>query len=271
MVLVPLRGGSPVGALRFDLGAGDPARAARVWIGALGRLGPVDRLAIAVFSRRGRSPSTVELVSALSTRALRTGLAVEVLVAAGSPHPLPLGGAGAALTTPGDAVPADLLPVVGREETLAVAAEVDALLDRHPSARLPDTLAAEAESLLLRSVSGRPWQPRTRALAVLVVCAQRSEWRERVMGLLSASGDGAARSVLDPVARAAAVAPATERSPLLVLLATLHWWCGLVASAAVLAREAARLDPHDHAARVLVAALDRGEPSTGRAGGRLAA
>ncbi|QHF23946.1 DUF4192 family protein [Rathayibacter sp. VKM Ac-2804] len=259
VVLVPMRDGTPTGALRFDLAVGDPARTAQAWIGALGRFGRVERLVIVLYSRRGRTPSAVALVDALSSRADGIGLPVEVLVPSGSLRPVPLSSVPPAVATARHVTAGRLLPDIARGEALAVAAEVDALLDRHPRARLPEALAVDAESLLLRAESGRPWQPRSHALAVLIVCAQRSDWRERVLGLLARPDHVAETSVLELVARAAATAPATERSPLLVLLATLHWWSGLAPSAMILAREAVRLDPHDHHSRLLVAALDRGE------------
>ncbi|MDY0911216.1 DUF4192 family protein [Rathayibacter festucae] len=271
VVLVPLRDGAPTGALRFDLAAGDPTRAARAWIGALGRFGRVERLVIVLVTGSGRAPHADALVAALGARAQGIGLPVEVLAPAGRRRPAQRGGGSPGGATAGDGSPAELLPFVDRGEALAVAAEVDALLDRHPSARLPDALAADAESLLLRAAAGRPWQPRTRALAVLIVCAQRREWRERAMALLASPGRGAAASVLELVAQAAAAAPATERTALLVLLATLHWWSGLASSAVVLVREAVRLDPHHHEARILVAALDHGERCAGAVDGRRAA
>lgn len=258
-MLVPLRDGTPTGALRFDLAAGDPARAAHAWIGALGRFGRVEHLVIVLFSSRGRTPSASALVSALSTRAERLGVAVDVLVATGPPAARPAHhGSG-------------LLPVVDRAEALAVAAQVDALLDRHPRARLPEALAADADSLLLCAASGRPWRQRTRALAVLIVCAQRQQGRERVMSIVASADRDVAGSVLELVAHAAAAAPATERAPLLVLLAMLHWSSGPDPSAAVFAGEALRLDPHDPGSRLLVAALGRGEQCPWAAEGRRAA
>ncbi|WP_133961655.1 DUF4192 family protein [Rathayibacter sp. PhB151] len=271
VVLVPLRGGTPTGALRFDLAVGDPSRAARVWIGALGRFGRVERLVIALFSSGRRDPSAGALLGALSSRAQEVGLAVEVLVPSGARRPTRPGSGTTILRRADDTPSAELLPVVGRGEALAIAAEVDALLDRHPRARLPEAVMTDVETLLLRAASGRPWQPRTRALAALIVGAQGREGRERVIRLVASPDRAAAPSVIGLVAHAAAAAPGTERGPLLVLLATLHWSSGSIRSAALLAREAVRLDPHDHDSRILVAALEGGEPCPWAVEGRRAA
>ncbi|ROQ06293.1 uncharacterized protein DUF4192 [Rathayibacter sp. PhB93] len=273
VVLVPLRGGTLTGALRFDLAVGDPTRAARVWIGALGRFGRVERLVIALFSSGRRDPSASALLGALSSRAQELGLAVEVLVPSGARRPTRPGSGTTVLRRADDTPSAELLPAVDRGEALAIAAEVDALLDRHPRARLPEAATADVESLLLRAAAGRPWQPRTRALAALIVGAQRREGRERVIRLVASPDRAAAPSVIGLVAHAAAAAPGTERGPLLVLLATLtlHWSSGSTRSAALLAREAVRLDPHDHDSRILVAALEDGEPCPWAVEGRRAA
>lgn len=271
VVLVPLRGGTLTGALRFDLAVGDPTRAARVWIGALGRFGRVECLVIVLFSSGRRVPSAGALIGALSSRAQELGIAVEVLVPADSRRPSRPGSGTTVRGTSGETPSAELLPAVDRGEALAIAAEVDALLDRHPRARLPETVTADVESLLLRAAAGRPWQPRTRALAALIVGAQRREGRERVIRLVASPDRAAAPSVIGLVAHAAAAAPGTERGPLLVLLATLHWSSGSTRSAALLAREAVRLDPHDHDSRLLVAALEDGEPCPWAVEGRRAA
>jgi len=259
-VLVPLRGGTPTGALRFDITAGDPTPAARAWIGALGRFGRPERLVIALLGDRGRSRSGEALVGALADRARDIGLPAEVVVVSDPSVAAPLEDEASATRSAPVRPTATLLPVVRAEEALSVAAEVDTLLDRHPRAQLPAPLLEDAIALLLAAAARPARRLHPRTLAVLIVCAQRDEWRQRALHRLTASAPVTSRAASALVARAAAVAPTTERCALLVLLASLHWASGRVDPAAALAQEALRLDPHDHAARLLAAALERGEP-----------
>ena len=259
-MLVPLRGGTPTGALRFDITAGDPTPAARAWIGALGRFGRPERLVIALLGDRGRSRSGEALVGALVDRARDIGLPAEVVVVSDPPVAAP-SECGASSMRPVPArLSAALLPVVRAEEALSVAAEVDTLLDRHPRAELPAPLLEDAIALLVAAAARPARRVRPRTLAVLIVCAQRDEWRQRALRRLTASEPVTSRAASALVARAAAAAPTTERCALLVLLASLHWSSGRVDRAAALAQESLRLDPHDHSTRLLAAAIERGEP-----------
>lgn len=245
LVLVPLRRGDTSGALRFSIPEGDHESAARAFLGAMGRFGRADTAVAAVYSDRPQRPVVRRLVEALALRAGRIGLEGLVVVVPDR------GGAPAA--SEGEHA---LLPLIDRGERLAVAGQVDALLDRHPRAELPEHLATAAEAALRRAASGSPERPRAETVAALIVCAQRSGWLDRAVATVVAIRRSGPRGAAVLVAVAAASAPRTERAAVLVLLAVLHRLAGDHRRALAAVEEAERCDPLDHRARRLRAAFD---------------
>lgn len=251
VVLAPVRNGALTGALRFSLPDRDPVTAARAYLGAMGRFGRAEAAVAVLYTAVSSDPRCTALVEALEERARRIGLGgLEVLRAGGSTRSVQ------------PAARPDLVPSVERHETLEVAARVDALLDRHPTARLPAALEAGADAALLRASRGGEGLPRTAALAALIVCAQRPEWMSSAVERVSSGG--ARPSVIALVARAAAVAPATERAPVLVLLAQVLRLSGRREDALAVARWATSADPHDVPARLLRCALEGREEGGAR-------
>lgn len=249
VVLIPVRDARPTGALRFSLTAIDPLHAARAFIGALGRFGRADSAAVVVFSSRPRRPETEALLEALRRRASGAGLGELDVLTADRP----------ALLAGTEQEDRGLLPTIPREERLAVAAEVDALLDRHPHAQLPERLRASADAAFRRAVSGRADRPRAAVTAALVVCAQRDHWAQEALSTASAGSGGDLTTAIALISGAAVCAPEPERAAVLVLLAALHDLAGRRDLASAVARRAVRTDPHDLAARRLVAALESAE------------
>ncbi|SMH34840.1 protein of unknown function [Rathayibacter oskolensis] len=272
LVLVPMRGGRATGALRFDLPDHDPEPCVRAYIGALGRFGRAEAALAVIYSDRSPRSWSSELEGALLARARRVGLRGFDVVVVGpaermvdralgarrSSDPGPTGSARSERT-------GGLLPVVRRETALAIAAQVDVLLDRHPRADLGAQVRSSVDALLRRAASGRGGQHRPGQLAALIVCAQRPEWIEHARRLVATTAPSPSDDLLELIAVAAASSPATERVPVLVLLAGLRWSAGLREDAVQLAAWATRSDPHDLGARMLEAALhgtaERSEPT----------
>lgn len=141
--------------------------------------------------------------------------------------------------------------------------EVDLLLDRHPTARLPGAVLRSLEHSLSR-VGRQPLA--TSTLARLIVCAQRDEWNARLLRLLDERPSAAAGdlwSTTELVRLAAELAPATESPAVLVLLAALRLRGGDREEAVVLTHRAIGADPHDLGARALLALLCCAEPLAG--------
>jgi hypothetical protein len=251
-VLVPLRGGRPAGSLRLALAGAAPEVVVRAGLGALGRFGGVEGVVAAVQPGPASPAASARVVAALEERSRlhpRPRLQIVVLEAAAQ--------------RPGGAMAQGILPDAGQEDALEVASEVDRLLDRHPRAELPRALLSGVDDLVLRAAGGPVGHARPAALAALVVSAQRSAGAERVLRLArgdarsSAPGPERVRALLG---RAAALAPATERPAVLVLLGRLLAGQGRAADALGPAQEAVRLDPHHLGARRLVSELTTGRP-----------
>ncbi|QHC67068.1 DUF4192 family protein [Rathayibacter sp. VKM Ac-2759] len=270
LVLVPLRGGRATGALRFDLPEGDAVSCARAYIGALGRFGRTESAVAVLYRDHSDAVQDSRLSGALSTAARRAGIRGFEVIVSGS-RGAGAGDAGDGYAPSAKRTEGRLLPDVDRGTLRAVCAQVDALLDRHPRAELAQPARAGVDALLRRASAGRPNAPQPDALAALIVCAQRTDWRAHALRLVSASTITPSTELLQLVATAAASAPATERVPVLVLLATLTWAAGRQEDALRLADRAARSDPHDLDARRLVCALQQSTPAPQRSGAERAA
>lgn len=158
-----------------------------------------------------------------------------------------------------------LVPEVDREESLAVAAAVDRLLDRHPRAELPRAILAGVDDLVRRAVEGPTGPVQTASSAALIVAVQRGAGADRVLLLSRAASPRFSRaepSLVELLARTAALAPETERAAVLVVLARLLAGDGRADEARRLAHDAVRLDPHHVGARRLAAALGGNLPET---------
>ncbi|KQQ00895.1 MULTISPECIES: DUF4192 family protein [unclassified Rathayibacter] len=268
VVLVPLRQGRATGALRFDLPAEDAPPCARAFIGALGCFGRAEAVVAVVYTERPDEPQNRVLTDALIAAARRVGIHdLDVVVDPGSPS----GARGERGGSPG--VPAErrLLPDVDRSEARAVGAQVDLLLDRHPRAELSESVRSSVDALLRRAAAGWCCERRSQAVAALIVCAQRQGWREHALRIAAASNRPPSSQLLELLGAAAASAPATERAPVLVVLASVTWAAGRREDAVRLASWAVRSDPHDPEARRLVCALEQASRAPGRIDTDLAA
>lgn len=156
-----------------------------------------------------------------------------------------------------------LVPEVDRDESFAVASAVDRLLDRHPRAELPKAILAGVDDLVRRAVSGSTGLVRAASAAALIVAVQRGVGADRVLLLsrtVSPRFSSTESSLVEVLARTAALAPATERAAVLVVLARLLVGDGRADEARGLAHDAVRLDPHHVGARRLAAALSGNGP-----------
>ncbi|MWV60613.1 DUF4192 family protein [Rathayibacter sp. VKM Ac-2754] len=256
LVLVPFRGGRATGALRFDLPEGDATTCARAFLGALGRFGRAESVVAVLYRDRVAAPSDHAFADALASAARHVRIdAFDVVIVSGSPGgqrsrpPVQAG--------PREGTERQLLPDVPRDDVLAVGAQVDALLDRHPRAELPAPVRASVDALLRRAAAGSRGELRHAALAALIVCAQRPGWCRHALRIVSAGTRTPSGELLALVGAAAVSAPATERVPVLVVFASLSWAAGRRDDAVRLAAWAARSDPHDPDARALVCALQQ--------------
>ncbi|WKK71669.1 DUF4192 family protein [Rathayibacter oskolensis] len=270
LVLVPLRGEAGDRCAPLRPPGRDAVSCARAYIGALGRFGQAESAVAVLYRDRSDAVQDSRLSGALSTAARRAGIrGFEMIVSdsrnAGDGH------AGDGYAPSAKRMEGRLLPDVDRGTLRAVCAQVDALLDRHPRAELAQPARAGVDALLRCASAGRPSAPQPDALAALIVCAQRTDWRAHALRLVSAATCAPSTDLLRLVATAAASAPATERVPVLVLLATLTWAAGRQEDALRLAGRAARSDPHDLDARRLVCALQQSTPAPQRSGAERAA
>jgi hypothetical protein len=236
-VLVPFRSGAPSGSLRFELTGADPSLVARACLGALGRFGRVQRALALVHPGEAGPESCEGLVAALEERARGLpGLALRVAV-------LPSSGRDAGREA------------CDRDDSRAVAAAVDRLLDRHPRAELPDVLLHGVDDLVRRALDSPDPDVRPAGLAALIVAVQRGRGADRVLRSARSGDPGVAGALAPLLRRAAVVAPASERAGVLVLLARLLAGEGRAEDAGRFADEAVALDPHHAGARRVAAAL----------------
>lgn len=265
IVLLPVRGGTPTGALRFSLTAIDPEHAARTFIGALGRFGRAEAAIAVLYTSRPLRPETDALLDALRDRAGRVGLGGLDVVVPGTTATVVGRGPDDRLTHDRPPRPETedrpALPDVPHGYLRAVAASVDALLDRHPGAGLPEHARAGALAAVRRAASGRRDRPRAEALAALIVCVQTTAGVREILSLVPAVDGRAVDGTAELVSTAGVCAPCSERAAVLVVLAVLHDLAGRRSAAVAIAQWAVQSDPHDLSARRLAAALEAGRGS----------
>ncbi|PPF69440.1 hypothetical protein C5C18_04315 [Rathayibacter tritici] len=237
LVLVALRAGLPVGSLRFALTGAGPELVAGACLGALGRFGRIQRAIALVRPDEPDPEASARLVVALRERA-RSLPALSLRIAV-LPRPGREQGFGE----------------TGREDTRAVVAAVDRLLDRHPDAALPRVLLLAVDDLVRRALRDHDARARPAALAALIVAVQSSRGADRLLLLAREGAEVSAGSLVPLLRRAAAAAPVSERAGVLVVLARLLAGDGQAAQARDLASQAVALDPHHLGARRLASAL----------------
>ncbi|AZZ49166.1 hypothetical protein [Rathayibacter rathayi] len=237
LVLVPLRAGLPVGSLRFTLSGAGPELVAQACLGALGRFGRIQRAIALVHSDDSDPEPSARLVLALRERA-RSLPALSLRVAV---VPRPYRDQG--------------FPETEREDTRAVVAAVDRLLDRHPDAALPRILLLAVDDLVRRALRDHDARVRPAGLAALIVAVQCTRGADRLLLLVREGADLSAGSLVPLLRRAAAAAPLSERAGVLVVLGRLLAGDGQTAQARHVAHQAVALDPHHLGARRLASAL----------------
>ncbi|QWL29941.1 hypothetical protein [Rathayibacter toxicus] len=255
LVLIPQCSGTATVALHFAIPLSDPHLAARAFLGSLGCLGCIDAIQMAIFSAHQTSPPISRLAAALVERAQLLGLAGTGIVIA----------TGGKIVRRDDWRSGDEHRSRKRIDLFAVAAQVDALLDRHPRAELPASLRSDLDRAL-RQPGREPIAVST--LAALIVSIQRPEWcSELLRALVERSGYEIDLAVLISfVGLAAECAPGTERAAVLILLAVLRVHEGEQQEALRLARSAVSTDPRRVSARRLLATLEAHERSAEASG-----
>lgn len=290
VVMIPFQDRRSCGAVRFDLPRGEPAVAVDLFVGTLCRFEVAETVRVVVYSRGGIGSAgplpESELAHALLARLRAVGFRAQEAWCVGADgwaeyagedperHALEeLSGAAGELS---DAVPLRsvaeraTLPELPAGVVAEVRAEVDALLDAHPSAELPEEDRAEAIGAVGRAARGSTASLEPRAVARFIVLVQRLDRRRELLLEALWAGDRRAQARQTPppatqvqhvivfAAHAAACAAPTEMPAALGFLAIAHWAAGRGSVAAIVIERALQLDPHDANLRALLQMLDAG-------------